>query len=49
MFSKMRKKFIADQHPELGWQVADAAAARGQDKEQHLERVVAFEEKDFDG
>jgi hypothetical protein len=40
------EKLVADQQlPKLGRQVAQAAAARGQDKEQHLERVVVPEEK----
>ncbi len=47
--SKMRKKFIVDQLPKLGRQMAQAAAARGQDKKQHLERMVVPEEKCFDG
>jgi hypothetical protein len=34
--SNLRKKFIVDQLPELGRRMAHAAAARGQDKEQHL-------------
>jgi hypothetical protein len=37
------EKLIADHHPELGWRM------RGKDKEQHLERVVVPEEKDFNG
>lgn len=45
--SKMRKKLVANQHPELGRQVAHAAATRSQDQQQHLERVVVPEEKGF--
>ena len=47
--SKIRKKFIVDQLPNLGRRMAHAAAACSQDKQQHLERVVAPEEKGFDG
>ena len=43
------EKLVADQLPELGWRMAHAVAARGQDQQQHLERVVVQEEKGFDG
>ncbi len=43
------EKLVADQLPELGWRMAHGAAARGQDKKQHLERMVVPEKKGFDG
>jgi hypothetical protein len=43
------EKLVADQHPELWWKMAHAAAACGKGKKQHFERVVAIEKKGFDG